>query len=126
MKLLGLTALLYFIIGYSWSLNTLFFDPASFLSNLIESRVHTVAQHNIPKEQPIPKKIEVKTIEPEGPENKIIQEPEVQENEIDTWYIPDEEINKNNEPDIDSLLDLEQYEEIVFNDVFDSWYRDEN
>ena len=126
MKLLGLTALLYFIIGYSWSLNTLFFDPASFLSNLIESRVHTVAQHNIPKEQPIPKKIEVKTIEPEEPENKIIQEPEVQENEIDTWYIPDEEINKNNEPDIDSLLDLEQYEEIVFNDVFDSWYRDEN
>ena len=126
MKLLGLTVLLYFITGYSWPLNTLFFNPASFLSNLIESRVHTVAQHDIPKEQPKPKKIEIKTIKPEEPEKKIIQEPKPQENEVSTWYIPDEEINKNNEPDIDSLLDLEQYEEIVFNDVFDSWYRDEN
>ena len=126
MKLLGLTVLLYFITGYSWPLNTLFFNPTSFFSNFIESKVHTVAQHDIPKEQPTPKKIEIKTIKPEEPEKKIIQEPEPQGNELFTWYIPDEEINKNNEPDIDSLLDLEQYEEIVFNDVFDSWYRDEN
>ena len=126
MKLLGLTLLLYFITGYSWPLNTLFFDPVSFISNLIESKVHTIAQHDIPKEQPTPKKIEIKTIKPEEPETPNLQEPEVQENEVSTWYIPDEEINKNNEPDIDSLLDLEQYEEIVFNDVFDSWYRDEN
>lgn len=126
MKLLGLTVLLYFITGYSWLLNTLFFDPSSFLTNLMESKVHTVAQHDISKEQPTPKKIEIKTIKPEEPEKKIVEEPGVQENEINTWYIPNEEINKNNEPDIDSLLDLEQYEEIVFNDVFDSWYRDEN
>ena len=126
MKLLGLTVLLYFITGYSWPLNTLFFDPSSFLTNLMESKVHTVSQHDISKEQPKPKKIEIKTIKPEEPEKKIVEEPGVQENEINTWYIPNEEINKNNELDIDSLLDLEQYEEIVFNDVFDSWYRDEN
>ena len=78
MKLLGLTVLLYFITGYSWPLNTLFFDPVSFFSNLIESKVHTVVQHDIPKEQPTPKKIEIKTIKPEEPEKKIIQEPEPQ------------------------------------------------
>ena len=47
---------------------------------------------------------------------------------INTWYNPsEEEINEKNESvDTDPLLDSDEYEEIVFSDVFDSEYRNED
>jgi uncharacterized lipoprotein YajG len=61
MKLLGLTVIIYWLAGCSTPLNTLFFDPSSFLSSLKESQVNNTVQQEPIKEQPKPK---VQKIEP--------------------------------------------------------------
>lgn len=130
MKLIGLTIIMYFVTSYSWSLNTLFLNPFEFFPSIIESHIQTINQQNqwekIQNIEP-PKKVTIKTITNGNTQSSV--DPEVQESiNINTWYNPlEEEINEKNESvDTDPLLDSDEYEEIVFSDVFDSEYRNED
>ena len=130
MKLIGLTILMYFINGYSWSLNTLFINPSEFFSSIIESKIQTSIQQKqweeIQNMEPS-KKVTVRTVTNDN--SQLLEIQEVQENvNINNWYdLPEQEINEKNESvDTDPLLDSDEYEEIVFSDVFDSEYRNED
>ena len=133
MKLIGLTMIIYFVTSYSWSMNTLFFNPSEFFSSVIESQIKTSNQQKMWEEKQnieSPKKVIIKTITNDNPQSQEIQE-EIQESigiSSNTWYdIPDVVTNEKNESvDTDPLLDSNDYEEIVFSDVFDSEYRNED
>ena len=133
MKLVGLTMIIYFVTSYSWSMNTLFFNPSEFFSSVIESQIKTSNQQKMWEEKQnieSPKKVIIKTISNDNPQSQEIQE-EIQESigiSSNTWYdIPDVVTNEKNESvDTDPLLDSNDYEEIVFTDVFDSEYRNED
>ena len=131
MKLIGLTMIIYFVTSYSWSMNTLFFNPSEFFSSVIESQIKTSNQQKMWEEKQnieSPKKVIIKTITNDNPQSQEIQE-EIQESiSSDTWFdIPDVVTNEKNESvDTDPLLDSNDYEEIVFTDVFDSEYRNED
>ena len=131
MKLIGLTMIIYFVTSYSWSMNTLFFNPSEFFSSVIESQIKTSNQQKMWEEKQnieSPKKVIIKTITNDNPQSQEIQE-EIQESiSSDTWFdIPDVVTNEKNESvDTDPLLDSNDYEEIVFSDVFDSEYRNED
>ena len=139
MKLIGLTMIIYFVTSYSWSMNTLFFNPSEFFSSVIESQIKTSKQQKMWEEKQnieSPKKVTIKTIVNNNPQPQEIQEgiqeeiqEEIQESiSRDTWYdVPDVVTNEKNESvDTDPLLDSNDYEEIVFSDVFDSEYRNED
>ena len=123
--------IIYFVTSYSWSMNTLFFNPSEFFSSVIESQIKTSNQQKMWEEKQnieSPKKVIIKTIVNDNPQPQEIQE-EIQESICrDTWYdIPDVVNNEKNESvDTDPLLDSNDYEEIVFSDVFDSEYRNED
>ena len=131
MKLIGLTMIIYFVTSYSWSMNTLFFNPSEFFSSVIESQIKTSKQQKMWEEKQnieSPKKVTIKTIVNDNPQPQEIQE-EIQESiSRDTWYdVPDVVTNEKNESvDTDPILDSNDYEEIVFSDVFDSEYRNED
>ena len=131
MKLIWLAIIMWLVTSYSWSLNTLFFNPSEFFSSFIESQIKTSNKQKMWEEiQNIesPKKIIMKTISNDNPQTQEIQE-EIQESiSSDTWFdIPDVVTNEKNESvDTDPLLDSNDYEEIVFTDVFDSEYRNED
>ena len=137
MKLIWLAIIMWLVTSYSWSLNTLFFNPSEFFSSFIESQIKTSNKQKMWEEiQNIesPKKIIMKTISNDNPQTQEIQEDiqeEIQESvdiSSNTWSdIPDVVINEKNESvDTDPLLDSNDYEEIVFTDVFDSEYRNED
>jgi hypothetical protein len=123
--------IIYFVTSYSWSMNTLFFNPSEFFSSVIESQIKTSNQQKMWEEKQnieSPKKVIIKTITNDNPQSQEIQE-EIQESiSSDTWFdIPDVVTNEKNESvDTDPLLDSNDYEEIVFSDVFDSEYRNED
>ena len=127
MRLIGLTIVMYFISSYSWTLNILFLDPSKAFSELLESKIQTITKkeedevsNNTPS-----KKIERKTIKPETSEAEETQERNQENDDIENqYYIYEEE--KNESDDTDSLLDSKGYEEIIFSDVFDSEYWDED
>ena len=123
MNLVGLTVALFFIIGYSWPLNTLFFNPSSFVSSIIETKHYTVAQNsNI--EKLTPKKLNVKIIKPDTDNDEIQeQEKDIFVKENDDYQ---EELIEKNEPDTTDSFLTGDYEDIIFSDVFDSWYREKN
>ena len=131
MKLVGLTMIIYFVTSYSWSMNTLFFNPSEFFSSVIESQIKTSNQQKMWEEKQnieSPKKVIIKTITNDNPQSQEIQE-EIQESiSSDTWFdIPDVVTNEKNESvDTDPLLDSNDYEEIVFSDVFDEEYRQDH
>ena len=135
MKLVGLTMIIYFVTSYSWSMNTLFFNPSEFFSSVIESQIKTSNQQKMWEEKQnieSPKKVIIKTITNDNPQSQETQEEtqeEIQESiSSDTWFdIPGVVTNEKNESvDTDPLLDSNDYEEIVFSDVFDSEYRNED
>ena len=127
MKLLGLTVIIYWLAGCSTPLNTLFFDPSSFLSSLKESQVNNTVQQEPIKEQPKPK-VQKKESVKNNAQNDA-QTSEIVEN---TWEIQDSEtwvdIVKEKEPVITgSIFEWSwDYEEIVFSDVFDEEYRQDH
>lgn len=127
MKLLGLTVIIYWLAGCSLPLNTLFFDPSSFLSSLKESQVNNTVQQEPIKEQPKPK-VQKKESVKNNAQNDA-QTSEIVEN---TWEIQDSEtwvdIVKEKEPVITgSIFEWSwDYEEIVFSDVFDEEYRQDH
>lgn len=127
MKLIELTIVMCFISSYSWSLNTLFLDPSKAFSEFVESKIQTIIQkekNNVSNNTPS-KKIERKTIKPEISEAEETQERTQENDDIENqYYISEEE--KNESDDTDSLLDSKEYEEIIFSDVFDSEYWDED
>ena len=131
MKLIGLTMIIYFVTSYSWSMNTLFFNPSEFFSSVIESQIKTSNQQKMWEEKQnieSPKKVIIKTITNDNPQSQETQE-EIQESiSSDTWFdIPDVVTNEKNESvDTDPLLDSNDYEEIVFSDVFDEEYRQDH
>jgi len=131
MKLVELTMIIYFVTSYSWSMNTLFFNPSEFFSSVIESQIKTSNQQKMWEEKQnieSPKKVIIKTITNDNPQSQETQE-EIQESiSSDTWFdIPDVVTNEKNESvDTDPLLDSNDYEEIVFSDVFDEEYRQDH
>ena len=131
MKLIWLAIIMWLVTSYSWSLNTLFFNPSEFFSSVIESQIKTSKQQKMWEEKQnieSPKKVTIKTIVNDNPQPQEIQE-EIQESiSRDTWYdVPDVVTNEKNESvDTDPILDSNDYEEIVFSDVFDSEYRNED
>ena len=131
MKLVGLTMIIYFVTSYSWSMNTLFFNPSEFFSSVIESQIKTSNQQKMWEEKQnieSPKKVIIKTITNDNPQSQETQE-EIQESiSSDTWFdIPGVVTNEKNESvDTDPLLDSNDYEEIVFSDVFDEEYRQDH
>ena len=135
MELVGLTMIIYFVTSYSWSMNTLFFNPSEFFSSVIESQIKTSKQQKMWEEKQnieSPKKVIIKTITNDNPQSQETQEEtqeEIQESiSSDTWFdIPDVVTNEKNESvDTDPLLDSNDYEEIVFSDVFDEEYRQDH
>ena len=130
MKLIGLTIIMYFVASYPWTLHTLFFNPSEFFSSIIESQIQTNNQQKqwekILNIEPS-KKVTIKTITPNNSQSSEIQEIIQESTNVDTWYDFPEEINEKNESvDTDPLLDSNEYEEIVFSDVFDSEYWNED
>lgn len=108
-------------------MNTLFLDPSKAFSEFVESKIQTIIQkekNNVSNNTPS-KKIERKTIKPEISEAEETQERNQENDDIENqYYISEEE--KNESDDTDSLLDSKGYEEIIFSDVFDSEYWDED
>ena len=121
---------MYFVASYPWTLHTLFFNPSEFFSSIIESQIQTNNQQKQWEEilniEPS-KKVTIKTITPNNSQSSEIQEIIQESTNVDTWYDFPEEINEKNESvDTDPLLDSNEYEEIVFSDVFDSEYWNED
>ena len=131
MKLIGLTIIMYFVTSYSWTLNTLFFNPSEFFSSIIESQIQRKNPQKqweeIPNIEPS-KKVTIKTITTDNSQSSEIQGIIEESGNVDIWYDShEEEINEKNESvDTDPLLDSDEYEEIVFSDVFDSEYWNED
>jgi len=129
MKLWGLTVIIYWLVGCSTPLNTLFFDPSAFLSSLKESQVNNTVQQEPIKEQPKPK---VQKIEPA--KNNTQDDAQINEIVENTWEIQESETwvdivkEKEKEPVITgSIFEWSwDYEEIVFSDVFDEEYRQDH
>ena len=105
-------------------MNTIFLKPTLFVDTIIESQITKIKGKNKVNDNAKEKKIVVKTYKPE--ENQDDSEWEVIINEEIDTEIQTPEINNQESENEDLILDSNEYEDIVFKDIFDNEYWWEN
>jgi len=124
MKILWLALFIVFLNSNSLPMNTIFLKPTLFVDTIIESQITKIKGKNKVNDNAKEKKIVVKTYKPE--ENQDDSEWEVIINEEIDTEIQTPEINNQESENEDLILDSNEYEDIVFKDIFDNEYWWEN